>query len=259
MVTKAIILVAGMGKRLRPLTLETHKCLTEIKGIPIIINALTCLDSLGIKETTLVVGYLAEKIETAVGNQLGQMRITYIENSSYADTNTAYSLELGLRGLEKFDNAYILEGDVYFEPALLTRLCESVYDNVTVLEKYNPTLDGSFVEIGDQRFVTDWIHKSCRTKEFSFKDKHKTVNLHKFARIFVDNILLPTLHRVNEAKAGNAPLEIAMQSIVHENPHTIYGLDTGGLRWVEIDDVNDLKLAQRIFGDDEHGNSKGFA
>ena len=168
-------------------------------------------------------------------------------------------MELGLRGLEKFGKVYILEGDVYFEPALLTRLCESVYENVTVLEKYNPMLDGTFVEVDNQRFVTNWIHKSCRNSNFTFNNKYKTVNLHKFSRIFVDNVLLPALRRVNEAKAGNAPLEIAMQSIVHENPHIIYGLETGGLRWVEIDDVNDLRLAQRIFGDDERGNSKGIA
>ena len=89
---KAIILVAGMGTRLKPRTDTIHKCLTKVNDIPIIENALTCLKSVGVTEVMLVVGYLRDEIKDEIGNEFNGIKIGYVENSDYATTSTSYSL-----------------------------------------------------------------------------------------------------------------------------------------------------------------------
>ena len=89
------ILVAGMGTRLRPLTDTNHKCLTEVNGVPILLNALKVLNNNKFSRVILVVGYLREQIKEVIGDAYQNMKIEYAVNSIYSKTNTSYSLELG--------------------------------------------------------------------------------------------------------------------------------------------------------------------
>ena len=107
LVRKAIILVAGMGTRLKPLTLNNHKCLTEVNGIPILINALTILSGCGIVQTTLVTGYLKQMIHDRIGNNFHNMEIIYADNDIYEKTNTAWSLKIGLEKTTDYDELYL--------------------------------------------------------------------------------------------------------------------------------------------------------
>lgn len=253
MIKKAVILAAGMGTRLLPLTKTVHKCLTEVNGIPIIKNALSSLHKIGIEETVVVVGYLANDVKMQVGNVYETMNIKFIENKIYRETNTTYSLRLGLECLEDYDVAYILEGDVFFKEDMLEKLSNDSHENTTILEPYNISLDGTFVTVDEQYYVTDWIHKNYRTEDFTYEDKYKTVNIHKFSKSFIDRMLLPLLKNMDNENEQSEPLEKAMQNIVRLNPHMIYGMNTNGTKWVEIDDCNDLKLAESVFGDEENG------
>ena len=177
MVEKAIILVAGMGTRLQPRTFSTHKCMTKVNGVPIIENALDCLSSIGVAQTTLVGGYLGDAIRARIGTLHRGMHIRYTANEHYAETNTSYSLKSGLEVTTDYDQLYILEGDVFFEEALLRKLKDCQYVDATLLEPYNPQLDGSFVQIGNDGFVTDWTHKSMREAGYILEDKYKTINI----------------------------------------------------------------------------------
>lgn len=247
MTKKAIILVAGMGTRLKPLTLSNHKCLTKVNGTPILFNALDNLKNIGIEETLLVVGYLSNAIKETVGESYNGMKISYAENSLYAQTNTSYSLLLGLQNLGGYDTLLILEGDVFFEKSLIYRLLTDPRDNATVLERYRPDLDGSFVEKDHDGYVIDWTHKSMREEGYTLEDKYKTVNIHRFGKIFVDLHLYPALMQSCSEKQGKEPIENVMRDIVRNNHRAIYGVMTEGSRWYEIDDLKDLAEAERIF------------
>ncbi len=253
MISKAIILAAGMGTRLLPLTETKHKCLTEVNGVPIIMNALSCLYEIGVKETVVVVGYLADDVKKAVGYIFETMSISYVENRIYRETNTSYSLRVGLEQLHDYDTVYVLEGDVFFAKNLLVNLSLDIHNDATMLEPYNINLDGTFVTMNDKHYVTDWIHKKYRNEDFTFDNKYKTVNLHKFSKSFVDSTMMPMLEVMNNKTEQIEPLERAMQSIVRNNRHIVYGMETNGAKWVEIDDCNDLKLAESVFGDEENG------
>lgn len=247
--TGAVILAAGLGSRLKPLTDRMPKCLTEIHNTPILINALDALAAGGIDETILVIGYLGEKIRHAVGENHAGMTIRYVENAAYEKTNTSYSLWLALKEWEMPETVLILEGDVFFERQIIGRLLDSPHANVTVLEPYNPFLDGSFVALDADKRVTAWWHKNRRPGGFILEDKYKTVNIHKFDLAFVRNILIPGLKKAIGTTGGKAPLEYVMEEIVAMESPPVRALIAEGLKWFEIDDENDLIKAEEIFGD----------
>ena len=244
---EALILIAGMGTRLKPLTLQTHKCLTEVNGIPILENALRILKECGISRVTLVVGYLQEQIRARIGTDYQGMNLRYVANNDFNTTSTSYSLYLGLEKLEQYDQLYVLEGDVFFEKKLLDMLIDMPEGNATVLEPYNPKLDGSFVELNEEKYVIDWVHKNSRPGNFVVQTKFKTVNIHKFSHSFVASKLLPALRGSVTSCKGKESLEDVMMKLVREDQRAIKGLVLDGQKWFEIDDLQDLKIAEELF------------
>lgn len=242
---KAIILAAGLGSRLKPLTNTAPKCLTEVNGKPILVNALERLEILDISETILVVGYLQDVVRAAIGDQFGQLRLSYVENERYSTTNTSYSLLLGLERVSG-EGVLVIEGDVFFAKHLLEEFARDPHENATVVEKYRPALDGSFVTV-DKGVVTDWIHTSRRAPGFDAAEKYKTVNIHKFDARFVEDILRPTLKSHIDDSGGVEPLEYILEDIVKNTSAKIYAFEVAGAKWFEVDDAQDLAEAKRIF------------
>jgi histidinol-phosphate/aromatic aminotransferase/cobyric acid decarboxylase-like protein/choline kinase len=241
---KAIILVAGRGSRLKPLTDKTHKCLTEVNGKSILKNALEILNESRIKEVILVIGYLGEQIKSNVGDGFKNLRIKYVEQDRVGETNNGYALWLATKDIG--EDVLIIEGDVFFEKKLLEDFLNSPQKNSTIVEAYNENLDGSFVDLREG-FVVDWVHKSKRPQEFKIEDKYKTVNIHKFDEKFFREIFFPYLDRhIKEGKEGE-PIECVMQDIVKNYPKEIFAFETKKLKWFEIDDLKDLKIAEKIF------------
>ena len=243
---EAIILVAGMGTRLRPLTDTNHKCLTEVNGVPILLNALKVLNNNKFSRVILVVGYLREQIKEVIGDAYQNMKIEYAVNSIYSKTNTSYSLELGLEKITGENEVYIFEGDVMFEEKLLEDLIQFPEENVTVLEKYSNMLDGTFVTLDDKNRITAWTHKSKRPVGYTLTDKYKTVNIHKFTGRFVEDTLKPYVKQIAAQSNGTEPLETLMDKIVRDKK-CLTGLILSGQKWFEVDDLNDLRQAEIIF------------
>ena len=103
----AVILAAGMGTRLRPITETMPKCMTEVNGRPILLNALSAMNRYGIEEVTVVVGYCGRAIIDAVGERFGGISVNYLWNEIYAETNSMYSAWLARSVLEQ--GALLLE------------------------------------------------------------------------------------------------------------------------------------------------------
>ena len=221
---EAIILVAGMGTRLRPLTDTNHKCLTEVNGVPILLNALKVLNNNKFSRVILVVGYLREQIKEVIGDAYQNMKIEYAGEKE----------------------VYIFEGDVMFEEKLLEDLIQFPEENVTVLEKYSNMLDGTFVTLDDKNRITAWTHKSKRPVGYTLTDKYKTVNIHKFTGRFVEDTLKPYVKQIAAQSNGTEPLETVMDKIVRDKK-CLTGLILSGQKWFEVDDLNDLRQAEIIF------------
>jgi choline kinase len=108
----AIVLTAGIGKRLKPLTDHSPKCLTEVNRRPILLNTLENLSAIGVKYCTIVTGYLGEKIEATAGSRHKGVEIRYVRNDIYESTSDMYSLWLAREVMK--NGTLILEGDIFF-------------------------------------------------------------------------------------------------------------------------------------------------
>jgi choline kinase len=120
--TTAIILAAGRGNRLKPLSNTMPKPLTEVNGTPILFNALDNLELSGVQRICLVTGYLHDRMFEACGRHHGKMDIDYVVNHDYATTNNAYSLWLARD--EMADGCYLLEADIFFDRDVFERLTQ---------------------------------------------------------------------------------------------------------------------------------------
>lgn len=242
-----VLLVAGKGTRLRPYTITKHKCLTEVNGVPILFNALEQLSRAGFEKTVLVVGYKAEQIQEAAGDEYGGMKLEYVRNPRYEETNTSCSLLLGLEAARGADIVAVVEGDVFFEYAVMEELMAQQEPNATVLEPWQEGLEGTFVELDRNGFVSAWTHKSRQGADYDLTDKYKTVNLHRFQWDFVAETLLPYLQSSFRNNNGTEPLEYVMDRIVRAKPNSVFGYVLRGEKWYEIDDESDLRRAESIF------------
>jgi choline kinase len=246
---RAVILVAGIGSRLGERTAELPKCLVEVAGVPIVQNAVERLETVGIQEAILVTGYREEAVRERLGTRFGRMRISYRSNHAYRRTNTSCSLFLGLQDVE--DDVVVLEGDVFFEQRVLDEALHLPHSNVTVVERWNPALDGSVVELDSSCHVRRWVHKKDRPPGFSLDGTFKTVNLHRLSRGFVIERLRPVLDEMMR-DGGREPLETVFARVVDAGGR-IFATQAAG-RWVEIDDESDLRVAEALFpgGPNEH-------
>jgi|SRR3989344_605991 len=245
---KAIILAAGRGTRLKPLTDESPKCLTEVNGKTILENMLLALTNKGVKEVYLVIGYLGDKIRERVGAKVNNIVINYVENPIYDRTNNTYSLLLALESLtlNEGESLLILEGDVFFNDNLISDFIKHPIDNSTIVEPYNSSLDGSFVEV-DNGFILDWTHKLFRPENYVVDDKYKTVNIHKFSKDFVNERLYPSLREHVENDGGTQPIEYVFRDIIKTKNGRISVFLASDYKWIEIDDLSDLRAAESMF------------
>ena len=115
----AIILAAGVARRLAPLTDKTHKALLQVGGRPLLARMLAALADSGIRETTIVVGHCADQVRALAGKRLGRMTIRYIENPAYTKGSV---LSLYAARDQLAEPALVMDADVLFPRELLRRL-----------------------------------------------------------------------------------------------------------------------------------------
>ncbi|MEE1149075.1 MAG: NTP transferase domain-containing protein, partial [Alistipes sp.] len=130
---QAIILAAGMGRRLGALTNNNTKCMLEVNGIKLIDRTLDILDELNIRRVILVVGYNAQNVVDHVGDKYKGMEITYVENSVYDKTNNIYSLFLAREHLLE-DDTLLLESDLIFESDVVRKIIEDSDPNIALVD-----------------------------------------------------------------------------------------------------------------------------
>ncbi len=243
----AIILAAGLGSRLKPLTETEHKCMTKVRGVPIIQRTLENLKDCGFEEVIIVVGYLHKKLIQQIKDMRLQIDIKFVINPFYDKSNTILSLDYGLKSINSsYEYLYVIEGDVVFEKHILERAISSKYENLSILEPYNENLEGTFVELNDKYEIVDWRHKSDQDKNYVIMDKYKTVNIHKFSSAFVKKCLMPEVKSYIEKIGVTQPMEKVMKNIVVTDNDSIYGEILHGEKWYEVDDLNDLHKAEEI-------------
>ena len=241
---KAIILAAGMGTRLQPLTYSTPKCLVKVNGKPILENALEHLNGNGIKTAILVTGHLGDKVREYLGTRFKDTKLIYVENQIYDKTNNIYSLWLAKEYL--IDDLLLLEDDIFFETEVIDRVCKHNYPNIMVVDDYQNFMNGTVV-MADRGIVTEMILKKDQHPDKNYYHGLKTVNIYRFAKEFMDTYFIPGLESYIDADNLNEYYELAISNIVKSAAVPLGALSIAGLKWFEIDTLEDLKRAEELF------------
>ena len=238
-----------MGKRLKPLTDTMPKCLTEINGKSILVNALDILRRNEIQEVILVVGYLAEKVKEKVGDNFRGVKIKYVENKIYDKTNNIYSLWLARDYLN--EDILLIEGDIIFEEKVIRLLLESPYENCTALDHYTPLLDGLMVSLSEDGLIKGiYLMKDQEGNDFDYSDKFKTVNIHKLSKAFLVDKYLKRVDEMVSHGDVNCFYEEALKDILDRGglgELFMKGVIVKGCKWFEIDTLQDIMIAERVF------------
>ena len=244
---QAIILAAGMGKRLGEYTRNNTKCMVPVNGTPLIDRMLNQLSRLNLNRVVIVVGYEGKKLMEYVGEERNGLRIEYIENSVYDRTNNIYSLALAKEKMQE-DDTLLLESDLIFEDNMLSLLLENPFPNLALVAKYETWMDGTMVCIDKDCNIVNFVTKAAFNYHH-IDQYYKTVNIYKFSRTFSRDKYIPFLEAYTKAVGNNEYYENVLRIITFLNSEELKALPVGHRKWYEIDDKQDLDIAEALFSD----------
>lgn len=245
-----------MGKRLCELTSENTKCMVKVNGVALIDRMLGQLSTLGLSRIVIVVGYKAENLKAHIGNDAVGTPIEFVENPIFDKTNNIYSLALAKDFLLKEDTL-LLESDLIVEDALFRKILDDPFPNLALVAKYETWMDGTMVRISDERDIVSFIPKSAF--KYSETDSYyKTVNIYKFSCEFSRTHYVPFLDAYTKALGNNEYYEQVLRVIAMLDRVELKALPLDDERWYEIDDVQDLDIAEALFADENARRKKYF-
>jgi histidinol-phosphate/aromatic aminotransferase/cobyric acid decarboxylase-like protein/GTP:adenosylcobinamide-phosphate guanylyltransferase len=242
---QAIILAAGMGRRLGELTGDNTKCMLEVNGIKLIDRALECLAECNLSLIVMVVGYKRENVKSYLGNSYKGIEIVYVDNPIYDKTDNTYSLYLAKEYLVAEDTL-LLESDLIYESAVVKRIVENEYPNLALVDKYESWMDGTVVVLNEECKIKNFISK----RDFKYSDidnYYKTVNIYKFSKEFSASHYVPFLSAYCQALGRNEYYEQVLKVITLLDDSPLKALPLNGEQWYEIDDIQDLDIASGMF------------
>lgn len=239
-----------MGRRLGDLTKDNTKCMVKVNGVALIDRLLGQLSALELNRVVIVVGYEGDKLIAHIGDRYaGRLSIEYIVNPIYDRTNNIYSLALTKDKLQE-DDTLLIESDLIFDDKMFSLILGNPYPNLALVAKYQTWMDGTMVRIDEDNNVVNFITKSA----FKYSDVdyyYKTVNIYKFSREFLVQKYIPFLDAYCAALGNNEYYEQVLRVICMLDNSELKALPISGEKWYEIDDVQDLDIAEALFASDE--------
>ena len=246
---QALMLAAGMGRRLGKYTEECTKCMIRVGERTLLERAVEALQLAGIQKLVMVVGWEHEKLIEYIHKNISGMEFEFVYNYDYATTNNIYSLYLAREQLMREDTL-LLESDLVFDKQLLRKMAQSPEDNLVAVAKYEHWMDGTVAIISHDRIIQEFIEK----KDFRFQnvnDYYKTVNIYKFSAEFSRRQYIPFLEAYITAYGKNQYYESVLKAIAHLSHAQLKAFVLDGVPWYEIDDAQDLDIADTIFAEEK--------
>tara|TARA_X000001036_G_scaffold380089_1_gene371284 strand:- start:326 stop:1042 length:717 start_codon:yes stop_codon:yes gene_type:complete len=234
---KALILAAGVSRRLYPHTYDMPKCLLQVNSKPIIHYQLEALQKIGVKEIIIIVGYHREMLIQNVKKNFPDIIFNFIVNHHYFETNTAYSVFLAKKYL---DSDYLLmNADVVYPKELLLDIYKSNFTNVLAVDvKICGKEEVKVIDGGKNKIVAigkDLIEDQC-LGEF--------IGVAKLSKLFI-NYFISSLEGLIESGGKNDYFESAMQPLLEKIELNF--LDISKYPCLEVDFIDDLETAEKLF------------
>ena len=247
---QAIILAAGMGRRLGDYTKDNTKCMVPVNGVRLIDRLLGQLAKQKLQRVVIVVGYKGKELREYIGNRYdGQLNIEFAENPVFDKTNNIYSLAIVKDKLQE-DDTLLIESDLIFSDNIIPMIVENTNPNLALVAKYETWMDGTMVRLDDDNNIVNFISKDA----FDYNDVdsyYKTVNIYKLSKQFSQHKYVPFLDAYTKAVGNNEYYENVLRIISLLNSHDMKALPIGNEKWYEIDDKQDLDIAEALFADEK--------
>ena len=233
-VNTAVLLAAGTGSRLQPATRAVPKCLSEVNGVPILEQQVRCLRRWGFDRLVMVVGHLERQVRDFLSRAETGLTIEYVVNPRYRTTNNVYSLWLAQ---EKVSEPFLLlECDLFFKEASLRNMLEP---NKVAVSNMRPWMNGTTVDVDvDHRINSFLVGRHARPFDF------KTVNIYSFS-MATWNDMRSRLERRIRSGDVNDYYEVVLAEMVADGDRSFEAVDFPEHDWYEIDDLDDLRAAER--------------
>mgnify|MGYP001133742388 CR=1 FL=1 len=241
--TAALLLAAGTGSRLRPLTRNAPKCLTEVGGRPILERLVNNLRELGIERLVVVIGHLGDRIRDFLDDMAGDMQVDYIISPRYRTTNNIYSLWLAR---ERIREPFLLvESDLVFDAAVLE---DMLYPDKIAISRIRPWMKGTTVAVGPGKRVTAFHVGSGGENDAS---RYKTVNIYSLSVPTWNRVSTRLNRYISDGRVGEY-YEAVFAEMVADGTLSFEAAFFDPDRWYEIDTMADLSEADRMFGGMRH-------
>lgn len=242
---QAVILAAGMGKRLKALTADNTKCMVKVNGVTLIERVLRILDKKNLSRIVIVVGYQGKNLMDFISELDIGTPIEYIENPIYDKTNNIYSLALAKEYLIN-ENTLLFESDLIFEESVVDALLSDERSTIALVDKFESWMDGACTILDENDCIVDFV--PGKYLNFAEKDNYyKTVNIYKFSSHFSRNTYMPFLEAYSKAMGFNEYYESVIKLIAMLETKEIRVKRLNGQKWYEIDDIQDLDIAESLF------------
>lgn len=253
---QAIILAAGMGKRLKELTRNNTKCMVKVNGITLIDRMLHQIEAQNLSRIVIVTGYKGSELTEYIKSLNIKTPIEFVDNPIYDKTNNIYSLYLAKDYLLAEDTV-LFESDLIFEDSVLKALIDDPRETLTLVDKYQAWMDGTCVKLSEDDSIEEFVPGS--NFKYSEADRYyKTVNIYKFSKNFSETHYVPFLEAYSKALGNNEYYEQVLKVITMLDDPGIEAKRLSGEMWYEIDDIQDLDIAESMFKTSEEEMIESF-
>jgi choline kinase len=238
---KAVILAAGVGSRIRPLTDNCPKSLLKVGGHTILEMMISHIRDCGITDVVIVLGYLQEQIKDYVSQNFPELNTHFITNDQYATTNTGFSLMLA-RDLVAGSSFIKFDADVVFDKTILRQLISCDHDNALCIDK-NIQLDAEEIKViirENNRVVK--ASKMVNPKEAI----GESIGIEKICADTAIQLFAELEIMMQDTQNHQEYYEAAYERLI-EKDVPFYALNISGLKWIEIDTQEDFVSAKKIF------------
>lgn len=248
---QSIILAAGLGSRLGELTKECTKCMVKINGITLIERMLRQLDRYGMDRIIIVTGYKGDILKDYVQNLRINTPVVFVDNSDYRHTNNIYSLWLTREFLEEMDSL-VLESDMIFEDRVIEKMLAIDNGCGTFVARPRPWMDGSIVKLDKDNNIVYFVDDE-EVKRIDPSYYHKIVSIYKFKKRYVSEKYMTYLNEYVKKNKDNNLYESLLKVIALDVEKKIPAEILDEEQWYEINDIQDMDIAESMFAD---GNEK---
>lgn len=242
----AVILAAGYGRRMRPLSDRCHKALLPIGATTILARIVDGLRDIDVEHVAVVTGYRANDVERYLRDRYPEIPFQFVHNARYDATNNIVSLSLALEQVELQGDLVLIECDLLFEETLLRRLLRPDAGNIALVDRYRTGMDGTVVAVADG-MIRGVFPPHVQGPDFRYGDKFKTLNIYRFQRDFCVNTLAPLVNVYANRVDANSYYELVLGMLANVPEQRIAAEVVDGEQWTEVDDPNDLAVARFHF------------